>query len=298
MPTNSPDTSRSTPRSLGASLAVAVLLAAGAPCADATLLVYEGFDYGVGDQIADQNGGTGFNGTWFNHIGAANGSVGSGSLTFGGHPTSGNSGIFDVTLIRRSFEAIPGTPGTQTWASFLFSTSVSTVDISNDYAAMIGLAAFEDIQGGFTVGAFADEAGDLFFGFGYDYNLPAQLSSIAVQSNQTYLLTVSIDWNPGLQEETIRLYLNPPGGAAPVPGDAIATLTRNVASPPWNEGDSNPNVISYLYAGGLVPGGAVTFDEIRIGTTFADVVPVPEPSTAGLVAIALGVFARFRVRRA
>lgn len=50
-----------------------------------------------------------------------------------------------------------------------------------------------------------------------------------------------------------------------------------------------------VQAGGEAHGA--TIDEIRIGTTYADVVPVPEPSTIGLLAFvgaSLGMIRRFR----
>lgn len=304
MLTNSPEKNRRETCFHGVYLALAVMLTIGVPSADATLLVYEGFNYGVGEEIANQNGGTGFSGVWDNFVPALPGSVSSGSLTSGSHPTTGNSGSFDTALLRRSVDEIAGTPGTQTWSSFLFSTSVSTVDPS-DYSACVFFSSIEGFEGGFCVGGFAEEGGDgqLYLGFGYEYNKAAALSSIAIVPGETYLLTVSIDWNADAAPETIRLYLNPSSGAAPDSGDAIAIMTNRDIASPWGMGDPSvppaPNRISNIGAGGYVPGGVVTFDEIRIGTTFADVVPVPEPSTAGLVAIALGAFARSRrVRRA
>jgi hypothetical protein len=59
--------------------------------------------------------------------------------------------------------------------------------------------------------------------------------------------------------DTFRLYVNPTPGAAE-PGSADATLTYNI-------GTQNGLAIS---AGNL---GAATFDEIRVGTNYADVTP-------------------------
>jgi hypothetical protein len=106
--------------------------------------------------------------------------------------------------------------------------------------------------------------GDLFVGkngsglnWGLQHGTTNAFSSIACASNQTVLLVLRGDYTSG--SDTFRLYVNPTPGAAE-PGSADATLTYNI-------GTQNGLAIS---AGNL---GAATFDEIRVGTNYADVTP-------------------------
>src|ERR1017187_9710232 len=104
--------------------------------------------------------------------------------------------------------------------------------------------------------------GDLFVGkngsglnWGLQHGTTNTFSSIACVSNQTVLLVLRGDYTSGA--DTFRLYVNPTPGAAE-PASADATVTYDI-------GTQNGLALS---AGNL---GAATFDEIRIGTTYADV---------------------------
>lgn len=94
-------------------------------------------------------------------------------------------------------------------------------------------------------------------------NLSTQvLSSVSVVSNQTVLLVIRGNYIPsGLN--TFRLYVNPTPGA-PEPVTADATYTFTTASLPVQNG----------VALQIQNKASATFDEIRVGTTFADVTPV------------------------
>ena len=106
--------------------------------------------------------------------------------------------------------------------------------------------------------------GDLFVGkngsglnWGLQHGTTNAFSSIACVSNQTVLLVLRGDYTSG--SDTFRLYVNPTPGA-PEPGTADATVTYDIGT---------QNGLG-LNAGNL---GAATFDELRIGTNYADVTP-------------------------
>jgi hypothetical protein len=98
-------------------------------------------------------------------------------------------------------------------------------------------------------------------------------SGIAAVSNVTAFLAVEVEY--GASTDTELLYVNPTPGAAQ-PGTPSATMTYNIG----NQKGLGLNTFNGAYA---------TFDEIRGGTTWASVTPVPEPSTFALV----GLFALF-----
>jgi hypothetical protein len=129
--------------------------------------------------------------------------------------------------------------------------------------------------------------GDLFIGkngsglnWGLEHTGGDSYSGVAATSNQTVLLVLRADYTSG--NDTFKLYVNPTSSAEP--GTADATLTYNIGT---------QNGL------GLNAGGPTSFDEIRIGTTFADVTPslVPEPGTMSLVAIGLVTLLGYRSRR-
>lgn len=297
MQTNSPGKNRRETCFHGAYLALAVMLTIGVPSVDASLLVYEGFDHAAGEGLHGQNQGSGFAGGWEDFLGLPDlGTIRAGSLPSSSVATTGNSASLNYGFLRRQVGTIEGTPGTETWSSVLFSLSVSEVAPSTIGA--FALSPVDGMDSAIWAGVFFNGS-EMVFGLGGNIDQPKELSAISPVAGQTYLLTMSIEWNDGDAPETIRLFLNPPAGSTPAPGTAIATVTDLNIAAPWETGSPNPNEITYIATVGILPeGGDVIFDEIRIGDSFADVVSVPEPSTAGLFAIALGVFARFRVRRA
>jgi hypothetical protein len=96
----------------------------------------------------------------------------------------------------------------------------------------------------------------------------SSIFSVFPVSGQTVLFVVRGDFTSG--NDTFRVYVNPtPGLAEPASADATKS-------------DSNVGTISVL---GLDTGGSFKADEIRIGTTFADVVPTPEPTSLLLLVL-------------
>jgi hypothetical protein len=101
-------------------------------------------------------------------------------------------------------------------------------------------------------------------------------------------------------DDTVRMWINPTPGSAPGTPSVISTFGNdvfvNVGSPAV---PTQGSIVSYWFRDGntFLP-GPVTVDELRIGTTFADVTPaIPEPSTLALVALAT-LFNFFAPRRA
>ena len=91
----------------------------------------------------------------------------------------------------------------------------------------------------------------------------------------------------GAVTDTISLYVNPALGGGPPASPTVSLAVPHAAT--LSQFD-----VDY----GSLSGGSTMFDEIRLGQTFADVTPVPEPSSlllAGLAALGLHLKRR-RVR--
>jgi hypothetical protein len=112
-------------------------------------------------------------------------------------------------------------------------------------------------------------AGYLFGGstWGIQSSTNQNLSGVPVVSNQTAFLVVRANYAPGGSPSTILLYVNPtPGAPEPATADATNIFTES--------GEQNGLALV------VQNGAAATFDEIRVGTNYADVTPaVPVVTT-------------------
>ena len=255
----------------GAALA---MLASGlaAQSARASRLVYEPFNYTSGSVLKGQTAtGTGLTGTWS----GSNYTVSAGSLSEGNLATADNSvtmpangGFYTVAASLAS--SVTATSGNPVWASFLLQTpSVASGGFSGTSYGGLNLVS----------------TGNPFFGISYSSGTSGQqfvvqkeggggpngfASSPVPAAGSTYLLVMEDIVNSS-GPDTLNLWVNPTAGAASPPVTPDATVGLTVGS------------ITGIQ---LVTSGNYSFDEVRIGTTYADVTPaVPEPATLGLVAI-------------
>ena len=254
-----------------------------ANAATAALIAYEPFDYApVGSPLLGKSGSFGFSGGW--RAGGFNASINSNyviaddSLAFGNLLRSGNS------ISTPSVGAIAGL--TRDLASPL-GQSDSTVYISmliqpqnplhggafNGFLGLVFEAAgepelFVGKPGGDAINRWVLE----------DRGGTRQHASGALtQPGSTALLVVKAEFfaSPNLNDRS-TLYVNPtPGGPEPATGvvkqDAIFGAVQGMT---------------------LYSTGAMRFDELRLGQTYADVTPIPEPSaivllTCGIATAAL-----------
>ena len=275
-----------------AAVAAAGTACVGLPTAHAQLLAYEPFNYAVGSSLAGQtpaSPGGGFTGAWTVPGGTA--TMNSGSLiassSYGGYATSapslattGNSvavtGGGPNTANINLASPITATAASPIWYSFLLNPtqqwSVLTLAASN--------VSFGSFNGTWGIGIIGSSVG--------------QVTGGTATSGTDYLVVLE-DQGPTTTggKDTLSLWVDPnPGATAP--------SELNVANGPPILTDPNLTVGSVTQLQ-LATGQSGVFDELRIGTSYADVTPVPEPATLGLFAIGgLGLIAlrhRKTVRR-
>jgi len=241
---------------------VAVVVGCCALPTRAVLIAYDGFNYPPSSNLGGQNGGSGFSTPWALGVAAT---VAAGSLSSGALQTTGNSVFTQAPTesLNRTLNFTLGTPGTSAYFSFLVQ-SPTTPDPNLSYGLgllgtidnlFIGKASFPPANSQYVL--------ERFHG-------PGQVSSgVTAVAGATVLLVVHADFTAG--NDTFRLYVNPtPGGSEPA--------TANAVKNDFDFGTFNAVQIN----------GTATylFDELRIGTTYADAFAIPEPGI-GLLTLGL-----------
>lgn len=260
-------------------LALGFGLCAFASTANAQLQAYDPFNYTAGaGGLTNQNGGTGWTSTW----GAGVNDIVSPGLTF----TKGSA-----TLV-----ASGNTTQTANNNNGNFRTLPAVLNSGTEYVSFLGKLASGVAGGGYAGVSLFNGTGTeaLFIGqpstrtvWGLDQSTGPQLSTVPVNGT-IHLLVAQIQFGAGAGGmDHVNLYIDPtPGLSAP---DVTASLSADTTR------SASFDRVRIQSGNGQAP---VNFDELRIGTTFASVVPaVPEPATLGLLALA-GLVVLPRGRRA
>ncbi|VGO19360.1 PEP-CTERM sorting domain-containing protein [Pontiella sulfatireligans] len=256
------------------SLLIISMIAVGGLSAHAALLVYEGMDYDTGsgtiDSVGTANTGTGFGGAWQTDDGSASFTVGADSQSWGTLPTSGNklnrTETSDATVSRSVSADLSG--ASELWFSLL-------LDVS-DMNGSIGIAtgAFEGYGNG--IGTFTNAASGGFaieVDNGGTCNISAKVWGTNAGDNEgdkvslagQHFLVGQITFDTDGEKDTFKLYNV---GTDFALGTAFSTATAAVDE-------------SLLDTLSIASKRRYGVDEIRMGTSYVDV--IPEPATLGLV---------------
>lgn len=272
---------------------------------EATLLTTESFDYTSAANITGQSGGSGWrspsNPSWETALGKSTGTVNSSGLSYTSvnasytaFAASGNSalmsgdsannrylaidsgGVYDTAGLRNSggnFLGGSGVTGTL-WSSVLMSSS----NWSNSFA----LLTFDSNTGTGTAAQLRQNGsgGDFVIRNNSGGDIGATGSITKASAGTIGLFVFRYDFNAA-GNDTLSVWLNPTSAS----DTAAITATQT---------DFILNNLMIRNANGST---APVYDEIRFGTTFADVVPIPEPTTWALIAGSLTALVVFRRRR-
>jgi len=226
------------------------LSARGVTGAGATLPVAgESFDYPAGAALASLAGGTGFGTGWVVDEFNAPLTISATGLTYPGLLTSGralhveatdadetNGRVPPYVRIHRDMTNTYGQDGTQVWTAYLLRGTHVGI---GDFAANIGRIGY------------GKGWGSGFFGGGGD-----------MVANKTYLLVSRYTFHNG--NDLVHMWLNPTPGTQPADTDA-AYITRQEENP------TSSTFALHMQPYGL---GSYDIDEIRVGRSYAEVVPV------------------------
>lgn len=248
------------PRMLLAAAAACVSFGAFTGTASASLLAYEGFNSGWFPAANGNNRGT-----------AVASSLSYGNLiTSGGARQGGESWALKASL--------PSTVDSGTvWMSWLFKSDKNAWNRMVTYNGVESYGASERSNLGFMGDGFyvRDVPGGNRFSPGW---------KISVDPATTYMLVAKYDFGTAADGDgTITLWINP--DASSLGTGAAPTGTQQLSLAFANE-SAHMAFSGVAFHG--IDGGAVTlYDELRVGTTWTDVSPVPEPAALSLLALSM-----------
>jgi T5SS/PEP-CTERM-associated repeat protein len=225
------------------------------------LVAYEPFDYSpAGADLEGKNGGSGFAGPW-----AGNGidpadrfNIAPDSLSFGELRTAGNRATTDASVsasggIARELSVPLGAPGTTSYLSFIMRPEDTLHQglFNGFFGLYLNASTGDELFVGKPGGGALDEWVLEDLGGAQQH-----ASGVEVVVDEGFLHVIRADFNDG--NDVFTLYVNPtPGAAEPLSGTI--------------KNDSDVGIVRSLW---LWASGAFSIDELRIGTSYADVVPV------------------------
>lgn len=251
-------------------------LSAAVSTLDAQMIAYDGIDYTVGGSVdsATLNGGSGFGGAWDLRInGRPDGTVATSGMTY-------SDGTNDLVTTGLSFS---GTSTNQSVDADRFFTS----PLSGSFWAS-WLIESDNVTDAEHVTMLQDDDNTNFIfvrltggQITAETNLGSVTPGVALgtaSADTTYFITAQYRSVAGTNNDEFQIWVDSDlGGAAPVTTDtATITMTGgdigSVDSFRWRVVNAGSN-------------GTGLLDEVRVGNSFSDVAPIPEPSAFALLAV-------------
>ncbi|MFH0733603.1 MAG: T9SS type A sorting domain-containing protein [bacterium] len=224
------------------------------------VLLDENFDYAVGDSLTG-HGWAAHSGATFNTV-----KVVEGNLSYNGYPLSGIGNMTSITGGSGSREDIninyPSQTSGSVYHSFLINVTAATA--TGDYFFNVGP---DPIATSFRGRVFVkdDGAGNLLFGLAQSSS-NVTYTTATYAYNTTYLFVLEYKFVPtALNDDSVKLYINPELGAAAPLADIIYVLTTinadlaNVGSAAFRQG-------AQAYS--------MKIDGLRVTAGWSDIVPV------------------------
>jgi len=242
--------------------------------AAAALICSEGFDYEVGSELHEQNGGVGWAEPWTNvtfGIRVTN-VVG---LTYPGWITQGDAAAWacrSAQMIRKH-PNLPGNDGDVVWFSLLF-------HITNPSASRVHFAGTGGSTTGFGIELVSTGGGGVQARIGGNVGATAPAALM-----QTHLVIGKFVFSNDTPDH-LDVWVNPASWITELalgPADTVREAAGSFGSVVYvRTTDTTPMVNAYVC------------DELRLGETLMDVTLIPEPAAVGAVALLMAIYARKR----
>lgn len=261
---------------------LAVLVFGGAVATQATLLFEEHFNSAAGDL----NGTTPtLGGAWYANSGSGStpAQIAAGGLTA---PSgfAASSGNMAKTAISSGLEShatfATQTTGTTVYYSFLLNIPTLETQAGSN---LIGLSSTDGAD--YASVRYVRNSADDFYTLGLSYRNTTGfvMDTTHLAAGSTHLLVLSYQIISGTLNDVASFWLDPSSstfgsGTAPT---ALLTLTGSSTD------TTSLNTVE-IKNGSIVP-TPTYIDEIRVGTSWADVTPIPEPATVGMLGVGAAV---------
>jgi len=285
---------------LALTAAAAVTMLLGGTTAHAALLAEETFDYATGT-LEGQNGGTGWGGAWGKFgSGDLPGDVSSPGLT---HPSTIDTGTNKASIDATSSDhARPvrdfasGIAADGLWLSFIGEMNTedrraagfSIFDGSGNVFVTIGRPnnsdAKNDNPGNWAIGNSLSSLSTM--------NEATDGSGGKLKASEKALVVANLNLSGAIW--TLDMFLNPNSSGT---GSASHTATFTHSNGAAGDLRSIEFFVGDSGAGNLGGPSAFDFDEFRVGESFSDVTPIPEPASVALLGLG-GMMLLSRRRRA
>ena len=235
-------------------------------------LLYDGFNY---TPSATNGINVQSSGAWFNANTGDSILVTANSLSYTGLAASiGNKVAFDGTGVDNYRVFSPQTTGTVYASCILNLSSLGTMNGTGTYVLNFIEPASTSAYGGCLWLKASATAGKYLIGISNRSSTsPITYTTVDMNLNQSYFIVFSYEIIAGLANDVTRMWINTTqfGGTAPV-----STLTATGGT---DLGTAGIGRILLRQPATTLPAPFVEFDEIRVGTTWADVTPCASPSS-------------------
>ena len=285
---------KNTPFLKGLALLALALAFVTAP-ARATLMAYEGFastNYTAGQLPGQSPVVSGFvTNAWYNNTNVSAGGA-SQALTYSNIVSDNTGGSYTTAVGGRSTRAMSTVLGgntvlgTNTYYISLM-MQVSTV-ATNNYRAFELESQFNNRN--FQFGAAAD-TGSINWGMRVttaSSTFLTNVSTVTAVTNQTVFAVMKLRYSSAANDDSVDLWVNPSDLSSEAGSTNFVTISGF---------DFLHNSAKNISLASFTGTGTASWDEIRVGTTWADVTPVPEPSTLALLGLTGIAAIGYRIRR-
>ncbi len=269
-------------------LAAVVLIGLHRSEATAALLFEESFEYVSNQSINGLAGGTGFvagtNGTWRSPFYPDQ--INAGGLSFSNLAVSGNAvlghvagGDDDSHQSVRRINPVTVSSDAPLWFSFLI--RLDSIPSGSSVSDFEGYVALMPLTTGYSL-SMGVSRGSSNFGIRSNVQNTLVVAEGTMTVGKTYFIVTHIE--PG---KSVTLYIDPPPGVNMPPAEYQAAIASLSLPPQFSR-------VGVFTNGADAPW---IFDELRLGTSYLDVAPIPEPSETSLMIFGVGALLLLKHRR-